>query len=63
MHDSFLRHYKNRDWMKAIILLDEIIENKSPILYYYKVMRERVIELQNNDPGEDWDQVYRATSK
>ena len=63
MHDSFLRHYKNRDWIKAIILLDEIIENKSPILYYYKVMRERVIELQNNDPGEDWDQVYRATSK
>ena len=63
MHDSFLKHYKNRDWMKAIILLDTIIEKKSPIEFYYKVMRERVIELQDNDPGEDWDQVYRATSK
>ena len=62
-HESFLKHYKNRDWMKAIILLDEIIKQKSPIDFYYNVMRERVIVLQDNDPGEEWDQVYRATSK
>ena len=62
-HESFLKHYKNRDWMKAIILLDEIIKEKSPIDFYYNVMRERVLVLQDNDPGEEWDQVYRATSK
>ena len=62
-HESFLKHYKNRDWMKAIILLDEIIKEKSPIEFYYNVMRERVLVLQDNDPGEEWDQVYRATSK
>tara|TARA_R110000850_G_scaffold65867_5_gene146980 strand:+ start:1799 stop:3847 length:2049 start_codon:yes stop_codon:yes gene_type:complete len=62
-HESFLKHYKNRDWMKAIILLDEILLKKSPIDFYYNVMRERVMELKDNDPGEDWDKVYRATSK
>ena len=62
-HDTFLKHYKKRDWKKAIILLDEIIKQDNQLEYYYKVMKERVINLQSNDPGEDWDQVYRLKTK
>jgi adenylate cyclase len=62
-HKSFLKHYKNRDWEKAIILIDEIISDTTPLEYYYKLMRDRVVKLRENDPGEDWDKVYRAISK
>ena len=30
---------------------------------YYEMMIERIQELQQNDPGEGWDGVFRATSK
>lgn len=62
-HESFLKYYKNREWQKALLLLDELINKKSPLDYYYSMMKERVLELKNNDPGEDWDQVCRALSK
>jgi hypothetical protein len=27
------------------------------------MMAERINELENNDPGEGWDHVYRAKTK
>jgi adenylate cyclase len=62
-HVSFLKHYKNRDWVKALVLVSEIIDDGTPLEFYYKMMKERILELEQNDPGPDWDKVYRATSK
>ena len=62
-HESFLKHYKNRDWVKALVLVSEIIDDSTPLEFYYKMMKERILELEQNDPGPDWDKVYRATSK
>ena len=62
-HESFLKHYKNRDWVKALVLVSEIINDGTPLEFYYKMMKERILELEQNDPGPDWDKVYRATSK
>ena len=62
-HESFLSHYKKRDWVKALVLVSEIINDRSPLEFYYKMMKERILELEQNDPGPDWDKVYRATSK
>lgn len=62
-HESFLTYYKNRDWVKALTLVGEIINDNTPLEFYYKMMKERILELEQNDPGPDWDKVYRATSK
>ena len=30
---------------------------------YYDIMLDRIAEYKENSPGEDWDGVYRATTK
>jgi adenylate cyclase len=62
-HDLFLKLYKERKWLEANKLLNKCIEINPILEYYYNMMKERVADLKVNDPGEDWDQVYRAKSK
>jgi len=63
LHDTFLKHYKNRDWVKAENTLNKSIKENTELEFYYNMMKDRVADLKSNDPGEDWDKVYRATSK
>ncbi len=63
LHDTFLKHYKNRDWIKAENTLKDSIKENTELEFYYNMMLDRVADLKENDPGEDWDKVYRATSK
>lgn len=63
LHDTFLTHYKNRDWVKAENTLNKSIKENTELEFYYNMMKGRVADLKDNDPGEDWDKVYRATSK
>ena len=63
LHDTFLKHYKNRDWLKAENTLNKSIKENTELEYYYNMMKDRVADLKDNDPGEDWDKVYRAISK
>ena len=30
---------------------------------YYDIMLNRIAKYKENSPGEDWDGVYRATTK
>ena len=62
-HDLFLKLYKDRKWLEANKLLNKCIKINPILEYYYNMMKERVADLKVNDPGEDWDQVYRAKSK
>jgi len=63
LHDTFLKHYKNRDWLKAENTLNKSIKENTELEFYYNMMKDRVADLKDNDPGEDWDKVYRAISK
>ncbi len=63
LHDTFLKHYKKRDWLKAENTLKNSIKENTELEFYYNMMIDRIADLKENDPGEDWDQVYRAKSK
>tara|TARA_E500000318_G_scaffold92067_1_gene90533 strand:+ start:1252 stop:3300 length:2049 start_codon:yes stop_codon:yes gene_type:complete len=62
-HDLFLKLYKERKWLEANKLLNKCIEINPMLEYYYNMMKDRVDDLKVNDPGKDWDKVYRAKSK
>jgi len=62
-HDLFLKYYKDRKWVQARRAITALLKENTPLRSYYKMMLERVEELENNDPGKDWDHVYTATSK
>ncbi len=51
------------EWDKCIEILNILIKVNPVLEFYYNVMLERVADLKINDPGKDWDRVYRATSK
>ena len=62
-HENFLKYYKNREWDKANKLLTQLVEENPSLEFYSNMMLERVADLKINDPGKEWDKVYRATSK
>lgn len=62
-HDHFLELYRGREWDKAIKLAKDLAKSMDFMASYYEMMIERIEYLRDNDPGEKWDGVYRATSK
>ena len=64
-HNQFLGHYRAREWEKAIALGKDLMRSLDMIEMkeYYGMMIERIQELQQSDPGEGWDTVFRANSK
>lgn len=62
-HDAFLKLYRERQWKKAISQAKTLAEQMTYMASYYEMMVERIEYLRDNDPGEQWDGVYRATSK
>ena len=62
-HDNFLNLYRTRQWNEAMISANELAKCMAFMAGYYEMMVERIEYLRDNDPGEQWDGVYRATSK
>ena len=62
-HDRFLELYRARKWNEAIKLAKDLTKSMDFMKDYYGMMIERIEYLKDNDPGETWDGVYRATSK
>jgi hypothetical protein len=63
-HADFIRYYRMQDWERSkehILYLENAF--KGELREYYKMMLERINELELNPPGKDWDGVYRAGSK
>ena len=63
-HDKFLIFYKRKQWEIAIKWIDDLkgsFEGKMD--NYYDMMRERINNLAGDDLPDDWDGVYRATTK
>jgi adenylate cyclase len=62
-HDRFLELYRAQKWNEAIKLAKDLAKSMDFMKDYYGMMIERIEYLKDNDPGETWDGVYRATSK
>ena len=63
-HADFIRLYREQQWDKMADYF-HTLENAfdGDMKEYYNMMIERVEEFKQNPPGENWDGVYRATSK
>ncbi len=62
-HSLFLKYYKGREWIQAKRAVTALLKENTPLRDYYKMMMERLEELEKNDPGEDWDHVFRLKTK
>ena len=62
-HNLFFKYYKNREWVQARRAITTLLKENTPLRSYYKMMLERIGELEQNDPGDNWDQVFRLKTK
>ncbi len=63
-HDKFLGWYRNKNWILARKWIDDLRNEFNGLLVgYYEMMEKRIESLEQENLPEDWDGVYRATSK
>ncbi len=64
LHTKMLSYYRGRSWDQAIAMCKTLTSSfGGQLQVYYQMWIERCQELKQNDPGPEWDTVYRATSK
>jgi adenylate cyclase len=64
LHDLMLDYYREQKWSSALHMIDELKgEFDGSMDVYYDMMIERIGELRTSQLPDDWDGVYRATSK
>ena len=62
-HEKFLKLYRGQSWMMAEKFANDLKNSWPDMADYYDIMLDRIAEYKENSPGEDWDGVYRATTK
>tara|TARA_R110002167_G_scaffold359811_1_gene576784 strand:- start:8135 stop:10165 length:2031 start_codon:yes stop_codon:yes gene_type:complete len=62
-HEAFLDAYRSKKWSSAIKHATFCKKAIPELSDYYDMMIERINYLEENEPGENWDTVFRATSK
>ena len=62
-HDKFLVFYRKQQWTTAERFATDLKREWPEMAEYYDIMLQRIGEYKENSPGEDWDGVYRATTK
>ena len=62
-HEKFLKLYRGQSWMMAEKFANDLKDSWPDMADYYDIMLDRIAEYKENSPGEDWDGVYRATTK
>jgi adenylate cyclase len=64
MHDLMLQCYREQKWASAIKLVEDLQGSfDGKMAHYYELWLERIEEMRNANLSEDWDGVFRATSK
>jgi adenylate cyclase len=64
IHDLMIDYYREQKWDQALHMIDQLKgEFDSHMDYYYDIMIERIGELRESNLPDNWDGVYRATSK
>ena len=63
-HNKFLIFYRDQNWLLAKRWINDLRDSFGGALTkYYNMMEDRINQLENEDLPEDWDGVYRATTK
>jgi adenylate cyclase len=63
-HNEMIVAYRNQEWKKAVELVNELKgEFDGNMDHYYDLWLERIEEMKAKNLPEDWDGVFRATSK
>lgn len=64
-HQSFLRHYRDQSWDRAISVAKELMAKHQSLGLdkYYAIMIERIQQYKLDPPPQDWGGIYKATSK
>ena len=63
-HDKFLNWYRSQNWPFARRWINDLRKQFNGVLVdYYDMMEKRIDKLEKEELPEDWDGVYRATTK
>jgi len=62
-HEKFLVLYRQQKWIVAERFATDLRDGWPEMSEYYNIMLQRIGDYKDNPPGEDWDGVYRATTK
>jgi adenylate cyclase len=64
IHDLMIDYYREQKWDQALHMIDQLKgEFDSHMDHYYDIMIERIGKLSEGNLPNNWDGVYRATSK
>lgn len=64
IHDLMLEYYRKQQWDKALALIETIKDEfDGKMTHYYELWVERIAEMRVAGLPNDWDGVFRATSK
>lgn len=64
MHNEMMKEYRSQNWKKAIKLVNDLKGSfDGQMDMYYELWLERIESMRNANLPEDWDGVFRATSK
>ena len=63
-HEKFLVWYRNQAWELARKWIDDLRNEFNGVMVgYYDMMEKRIDQLEKEGLPDDWDGVYRATTK
>jgi adenylate cyclase len=63
-HEKFLALYRNQHWTLALRWLNDLRDEFNGVMAdYYAMMEKRIEVLREEGLPDDWDGVYRATTK
>jgi len=62
-HEKFLTLYRQQSWIIAEKFANDLKDAWPEMADYYDIMLERIETYKYESPGENWDGVYRATTK
>ena len=63
-HGKFLNWYRKRNWPLARKWIDDLRNEFNGMMAgYYEMRDKRIDQLEKEDLPENWDGVYRATTK
>ena len=64
IHRNFIKAYRRQDWENALSCIKVLKQAfKGELTEYYEMMAERIAELKSANLPDDWDGIFRATSK
>lgn len=58
LHDEMISDYRNQRWDECETKIDALFGSwNGEVDSFYSILRERILELKADPPGEEWDYV------